>query len=435
MSNCCSLAIKTKALLVTIASIVSYCSLGSQIGQARAGSLPHIDGTLAITVAALWPESRVTAGRTFIEANSVLRCDVRWKLNQPIPPQLIATFELADDTGKVIVAYPHPLPPALLTCSGGQTASYQYYLRLPQTVPTPLLNLRFRIFATDDGQGLHTFGPSSKPQRQLLIAQLFIAPVTEIFYEQGFYKPEPDGTQWQSRWMMKKANVRVRNPRRPTFLVISGRTIPRCFKESARFTLELPNRQSRPINAVAPEFELTFPVTRTEWGDSTWAPLTFEASEVFVPSFCGLGSDGRALSFMMRHIGTEDVRYGAGWYDKETDAVREWRWMADRADLLILKQWPCSLLLIDCETYPHAFTGPIKVTLHSDSGETTSVEVTSRLFRISLLLNAEDVGEAAELTISLTTDETFKPIDVGISKDTRPLSLRVNAVLQVPCAP
>ena len=147
------------------------------------------------------------------------------------------------------------------------------------------------------------------------------------------------------------------------------------------------------------------------------------------------GSEREVLSKKLKvvppPIGTPEVIYESGWYDKETNPespLKEWRWTAKEAKCVIDNPRRDALLVIK---------GGVNLDLAKDQKVIFKINDTvldefqepSGLFEKSYQIKKGQLGDKDEFTLTVAVDKAWVPAKtVPNSKDTRELGLQISFI-------
>lgn len=226
------------------------------------------------------------------------------------------------------------------------------------------------------------------------------------------------------------ASVRTRPG--PAVAMIGGRHLGRPGDPDLAFSMRVGGREiaTWTVPAVRPFFLQFVPIPAgTLAGAAPWVPLTIEARRSDTGQYAAVGA---VEQFDLQDAGTVMVGYAAGWYENELNTSKGvlWRWASERAVLNIPPVGRNVVLQVRGESPVRNFMRPSRVTVRAGDRVLLAVGVADD-FAWSIDIPA-DVIAASDGTVTIETDQTFRPADRGSNQDRRALGLRVFQVTVKP---
>jgi hypothetical protein len=217
--------------------------------------------------------------------------------------------------------------------------------------------------------------------------------------------------------------------------MVGGRHLGRPGDPDLTFSMRVDGRElaTWTVPAVPPFFLRFVPIPPGALaGAAPWAPLTIEAHRSDTGQYAAAGA---VEQFDLQDAGTAMVGYAAGWHEQElnTPTGLLWRWTSARASLLIPPVGRNVVLQVRGESPLRTFARPSRVTVRAGDRVLLKVEVAAD-FAWSIDIPA-DVLAASDGTVTIDTDQTFRPADRGENQDRRALGLRVFQVTVKPSHP
>jgi hypothetical protein len=229
------------------------------------------------------------------------------------------------------------------------------------------------------------------------------------------------------------ASVRTRSG--AAVAMIGGRNLGRRGDPDLAFSLRIGGREIAAWTVPAlPAFFLRFvPIPAgTLAGTAPWLPLTIEARRSDTGQYAAAGA---VEQFDLQDAGTALVGYGAGWHEQELNTPTGvlWRWTSERAVLLLPPVGRDVVLEVRGESPLRNFARPSRVTVRAGDRVLLAVGVAAD-FAWSIDIPAGALV-ASGGTVTIETDQTFRPADRGENQDRRTLGLRVFQVTVKPSSP
>jgi hypothetical protein len=217
--------------------------------------------------------------------------------------------------------------------------------------------------------------------------------------------------------------------------MIGGRHLGRPGDPDLAVSLRVDGREIASWTVPAePAFFLRFvPIPAgTLAGATPWVPLTIEARRSDNGEYAAAAA---VEQFDLQDTGTALVGYAAGWHEQELNTPTGvlWRWTSARAALHIPPIGRDVVLKVRGESPLRSFVRPSRVTVRAGDRILLAVGVAAD-FAWSIDIPA-DVLAASGGTVTIDTDQTFRPADRGENQDRRALGLRVFQVTVTPSRP
>ncbi|MBN2055158.1 hypothetical protein JW905_09565 [bacterium] len=359
--------------------------------------------------------------RTFIEDGAVLSCRIGWEGYAVPRPSTFLKFRIATEDGAVLHTWSRRS--AILDPDDAHpgAASGTTFLHFPENLPERKLNLLLSIHDDDAPERPIPAVINGHHGISHVIARLFVGVTPGILFTSGWHSPE--GGVDGSRWMLKSAVLRLRNPS-GRYLVIDGTTHAACFPAPPECSVVVQKNQVFTGTISTDAFHWETPLPWLPMDTTPWLDVQLHCSTVFVPRDCGIADDPRIVSLRIERIGLEDVSFGPGWYNPEHNDTIAWRWASSSAEVRAFKRWPSTLLHLSCRTDINALGGELQLTVEAPGTLPICHRTRSNEFDFDITLDpAAPTG--TEVTCRLLANASFNPATLAADHDHRQLSFNV----------